>query len=202
MDLWPGRTYRCAVHCCGPARLGGLGGNTMKVLRRSRRLARLAGCAALILALAGTAVGGSPSALARVTGPVVDQHAAVSWGDNENGQLGNGTTDNQVRYGGVSGLGGGVVQVSAGAFHGLAVTSGGTVWAWGHNGWGELGDGTVTSSSTPVQVPGLTGIVQVAAGVAYSLALRSDGTVWAWGYNQYGQVGDGVTGGSSSRPSR
>ena len=164
----------------------------MKVLRRSRRPARLAGCAALTLALAGTAVGGSPSALARVTGPVVDQHAAVSWGDNENGQLGNGTTDNQVRYGGVSGLGGGVVQVSAGAFHGLAVTSGGTVWAWG--------GGTLTSSSTPVQVPGLTGVVQVAAGVSHSLALRSDGTVWAWGYNQYGQVGDGVTGGVRLTP--
>jgi len=164
----------------------------MKVLRRSRRSTRLAGCAALILALAGTAVGGSPSALARVTGPVVDQNAAVSWGDNENGQLGNGTTDGSVRYGGVSGLGSGVVQVSAGAFHGLAVTSGGTVWAWG--------GGTLTSSSTPVQVLGLTGVVQVAAGVSHSLALRSDGTVWAWGFNQYGQVGDGVTGGVRLTP--
>jgi alpha-tubulin suppressor-like RCC1 family protein len=172
----------------------------MMVLRRSRRLARLAGCAALTLGLAGTTVGGSPPALARVAGPVMDQHAAVSWGDDENGQLGRGTAADGLQYGGVSGLGGGVVQVAAGAFHGLAVTSGGTVWAWGHNGWGELGDGTLASSSTPVQVAGLTGVVQVAAGVAYSLALRSDGTVWAWGFNQYGQVGDGVTGGARLTP--
>jgi alpha-tubulin suppressor-like RCC1 family protein len=172
----------------------------MKVLRRSRRPAQLAGCAVLTLALAGTAVGGSPAALAQVTGPVLDQHAAVSWGDNEAGQLGNEATDGGVRYGGVSGLGGGVVQVSAGAFHGLALRSDGTVWAWGGNGWGQLGDGTVTSRSTPVQVPGLTGVVQVAAGVAQSLALRSDGTVWAWGFNADGQVGNGTSGGIQLTP--
>src|SRR5436305_2081113 len=101
---------------------GSLEGSMMMVLRRSRRLARLAGCAALALGLAGTAVGGSPPALARVTGPVMGQHAAVSWGDNENGQLGRGTAADGLQYGGVSGLGGGVVQVAAGAFHGLAAT--------------------------------------------------------------------------------
>src|SRR6266567_914256 len=187
-----------AVTAMGSA--GQFRGSMMKVLQQSRRSARLASCAALTLALAGTAVAGSPSARAQVTGPVVDQHASVSWGDNESGQLGDGTTDNRVRYGDVSGLGGGVVQVSAGAFHSLAVTSGGTVWGWGNNVWGQLDDGTVTGHDTPVQVPGLTGVVQVAAGVAHSLALRSDGTVWAWGFNHDGQVGNGGIGGIQLTP--
>jgi alpha-tubulin suppressor-like RCC1 family protein len=170
----------------------------MKVLRRSRRLA---GCAALALAMAGTAaVAGSPSALARVTGPAADWRAAVSWGDNETGALGDPAVGGRAQYGGVSGLSNGVAQVAAGAFHGLAVTSLGTVWAWGYNGWGELGNGTLTGSSIPVQVPGLTGVVQVAAGVAHSLALRSDGTVWAWGFNQDGQVGNGSVGGVRPSP--
>jgi alpha-tubulin suppressor-like RCC1 family protein len=117
----------------------------------------------------------------------------VSWGDNETGALGDPAVGGRVQYGGVSGLSNGVAQVAAGAFHGLAVTSLGTVWAWGYNGWGELGNGTLTGSSIPVQVPGLTGVVQVAAGVAHSLALRSDGTVWAWGYNGDGELGNGTT---------
>ena len=56
-----------------------------------------------------------------------------------------------------------MVQVAAGSGHGLAVRSDGTVWAWGFNGAGELGDGTTTSRSTPVQVTGLSGVTQVAA---------------------------------------
>jgi alpha-tubulin suppressor-like RCC1 family protein len=75
----------------------------------------------------------------------------------------------------------------------VAVKSDGTVWAWGRNQWGELGDGTTTSRSTPVQVAGLTAVVAVAAGQSHTLALRSDGTVWAWGGNGGGQLGDGTT---------
>ncbi|MCC7202339.1 MAG: hypothetical protein IT393_06750, partial [Nitrospirae bacterium] len=68
----------------------------------------------------------------------------------------------------------------------------GTVWAWGQNSFGQLGDGTETERHTPVQVIGLTGIVSVAAGDRHSLALKSDGTVWGWGYSEYGELGDGT----------
>ena len=74
-----------------------------------------------------------------------------------------------------------MAQVAAGGLHSLMLRSDGTVWAWGNNFFGQLGNGTVTSSSAPVQVSGLTGVVQVAAAAYHSLALRSDGTVWAWG---------------------
>jgi len=68
-----------------------------------------------------------------------------------------------------------------------------TVWAWGHNGSGQLGNGSTTKSNVPVQVTGLSGVVAVAGGGYHSLAVKSDGTVWAWGYNSYGQLGNGNT---------
>ena len=86
----------------------------------------------------------------------------------------------------------GVVQLAAGGLHSLAVKSDGTVWAWGSNYVGQLGNGTYTDSSVPVQVFGLTGVVQVAGSQAHSLALKSDGTVWAWGQANQGQLGNGT----------
>jgi uncharacterized repeat protein (TIGR01451 family) len=66
----------------------------------------------------------------------------------------------------------------------------GTVWAWGNSGNGQLGNGTFTNSSTPVQVSGLTGIIAIAAGFFHALALKSDGTVWAWGDDLFGELGN------------
>ncbi|MCX6381662.1 MAG: Ig-like domain repeat protein [Armatimonadetes bacterium] len=77
--------------------------------------------------------------------------------------------------------------------HTLALKSDGTVWAWGWNAYGQLGDGTATDSFTPVQVSALTGVTQIAGGYLHSLALKSDGTVWVWGFNNSGQLGDGTT---------
>ncbi len=164
----------------------------MKVLRRSRWLARLAGCTALTLGMAGTAAASAP-AQARVTGILFQSYVVASWGFNSDGDLGDGTTTDRSRYGDISALGNDMVQVSAGYYFGLALRGDGTVWAWGSNGSGQLGDGTTTSRSTPVRVTGLTGVTQVAAGGAFSLALRSDGTVWAWGGNGIGQLGHGTT---------
>ena len=95
----------------------------------------------------------------------------------------------------------GVVAITAGAGHSLALRADGTVWAWGLNagaalpapGGGQLGDGTLAHRSTPVQVVGLRGVVSIAAGGGHSLARTADGAVWAWGVNVYGQVGDGTT---------
>jgi alpha-tubulin suppressor-like RCC1 family protein len=83
-------------------------------------------------------------------------------------------------------------QVSAGDTFSVALRADGTVWAWGDNHLGQLGndDPTVTSTNTPVQVHGLpAAIVQVSAGGTFSLALAADGSVWAWGWNDYGQLG-------------
>jgi alpha-tubulin suppressor-like RCC1 family protein len=140
----------------------------MKALQGSRWLARLVGCATLTLGLAGLVVGASAPAQA-ITWPVVNWHEAAFWG-------GNIATPADVS-------GTGVTEVSAGGLHSLALHADGTVWAWGNNFFGQLGNGTTNSSSglTPVQVTGLTGVTQVSAGGFDSLALRSDGTVWEWG---------------------
>jgi len=82
---------------------------------------------------------------------------------------------------------------SLGGHHTCVLKSDGTLWCWGNNGYGQLGDNTTTSRITPVQVVNLTNVVSIATGNAHSCALKSDGTVWCWGYNYYGQLGDGTT---------
>lgn len=92
----------------------------------------------------------------------------------------------------ISGLSG-ITAIAAGGYHSLAIKPDRTVWAWGGNLSGELGNGTKTSTNTPVKVSTLTNIIAVAAGVTHSLALKSDGTVWSWGDNTHGQLGNGTT---------
>jgi alpha-tubulin suppressor-like RCC1 family protein len=82
---------------------------------------------------------------------------------------------------------------AGGSSHSVVVKSDATVWAWGQNSSGQLGDGTTTARRTPVQVPGLTGVIAVAVGNRHTLALTSAGVVWAWGLNTDGQLGDGTT---------
>jgi alpha-tubulin suppressor-like RCC1 family protein len=88
---------------------------------------------------------------------------------------------------------GAVIALAAGSYHSLALKSDGTVWAWGNNYEGQLGNGTNTDSLRPVQVSNLTHITAIAAGDFHNLALKDDGTVWAWGYNRFGALGDGTT---------
>jgi alpha-tubulin suppressor-like RCC1 family protein/uncharacterized membrane protein len=128
-----------------------------------------------------------------------------TWGENVAGQLGNGTTTNSPTPIQVLGPGGvgfltGVVKVAAGSRHVMALKSDGTVWAWGTNGEGELGDNaTSTMETTPVQVTGpngvgfLTGIIAIGTTSNHTLAVRADGAVFAWGINPYGQLGTGTT---------
>ena len=91
-----------------------------------------------------------------------------------------------------------MIDVAAGYAHSLALNSDGTVWAWGFNGGGQLGDGSTRTRYSPVQVTNLGSVSAIAAGGSHSLALKSDGTVWAWGFNGGGQLGDGSTTNSSS----
>ncbi|MCC6629870.1 MAG: hypothetical protein IT340_21030 [Chloroflexi bacterium] len=93
----------------------------------------------------------------------------------------------------------GVVQVAIGTHHVLVLKADGTVFAWGYNSSGQLGDNTTTDRALPVQVKGpggtgtLTNVAEVAAGYSHSLARKADGSVWAWGLNDDGQLGDNTT---------
>ena len=87
-----------------------------------------------------------------------------------------------------------VKAIAAGAGHRLALKNDGTVWAWGANDRGQLGNGSNQARSNPVNVTGLTDVLSIAAGGQHSLAIRSDLSVWAWGANDQGQLGDGSPG--------
>ena len=140
-----------------------------------------------------------------------------AWGRNSYGQLGDGNggtgitspvpvqvseTDNN----GNSISGDKWIAVSAGAAHTVAIRNDGTLWAWGINNYGQLGDGTDGTGSEktyPVQVSEtdfygypISGDkwISVSAGVYHTVAIRNDGTLWAWGDNRYGQLGDGTGG--------
>jgi len=85
-----------------------------------------------------------------------------------------------------------VTAIACGWWHTVALKNDGSVWTWGKNSEGQLGNGTKTGSVNPVQVLGLSNVVAVAAGWGHSIALKSDGTVWTWGNNRSGQLGNGL----------
>lgn len=128
-----------------------------------------------------------------------------AWGENGSGQLGDGTLVMRTTPVKVSGLSnvvaiaaGGSVSGQAGGGHTLALKADGSVWAWGLNSVGQLGDGTTINRTTPVRVSGLTNAMGIAAGGFHSVARTRDGRVWTWGYNGCGQLGDGTTTGRLS----
>ncbi|KPA18426.1 BNR repeat-containing protein, partial [Candidatus Magnetomorum sp. HK-1] len=70
-------------------------------------------------------------------------------------------------------------------YHNLAMKDDGTIWGWGKNSFGAVGNGTTTNQSTPVSVTGLSNVIDFEAGLDFSLAVQDDGTVWEWGKNGY-----------------
>jgi alpha-tubulin suppressor-like RCC1 family protein len=82
---------------------------------------------------------------------------------------------------------------NSGAGFSLAIKADGSLWAWGRNDYGQLGDGTTSDRSTPVRVGADKDWMLVAGGLNHSLAIKADGSLWAWGRNDYGQLGDGST---------
>ena len=127
------------------------------------------------------------------------------WGDNQFGQLGNGgggnsryetdrddlppaVTPYQTRPLQILD---GVASVSIGANHAAAVKTDGTLWTWGSNAYGQLGNGSTETSYVPVQV--LEGVSSASLGWSSTAAVKTDGTLWTWGRNYYGQLGNGST---------
>lgn len=201
------------VWCWGDNRYGQLGNGTTSVniaVQAVQVIAKGGGPLQPLQGVVAIAAGEVHGCALRVDGTV------WCWGYHYYGNLGNGTSGVtpglDCHTGGgcgtpyavqvVSAQGGAltnVLKVIAGRMHTCALRSGGTVWCWGYNVEGELGDGTATNRSTPVQVTQgnaktlFTNAADVAAGGGTSCASKTDGTAWCWGWNYYGQVGDGTT---------
>jgi alpha-tubulin suppressor-like RCC1 family protein len=84
-------------------------------------------------------------------------------------------------------------SVACGGSHTVAVKYDGTLWGWGLNGYGQVGDGTTTDRTAPVQIGTDTNWASVSCGENHTIAVKTTGTLWAWGYNNVGQLGDGTT---------
>ena len=128
---------------------------------------------------------------------ILDDQSLWVWGSNYHGQLGVGLDSGlpECTYGTCSTLPirgpdiGRVISVAAGFEHSVALIEDGTVWTWGWNAMGQLGDGSTLDRDAPTQVPGLTNIVSIGAGSYHSLAVDANGDLWAWGENLHGGLG-------------
>lgn len=128
-----------------------------------------------------------------------------AWGEADNGVPGNDARADVLtpaRVGGITG----VATVSASALHAAAITGAGSLYLWGANNYGQLGDATITESRVPRALPGFGPgtargpVVDVAAGSYHTIAATADGRVWTWGANPYGQLGNGTSSGIGPNP--
>ena len=115
-----------------------------------------------------------------------------AWGNNTSGELGNGTTDPALTPTRVPGLTAGIVTVSAGEGFALALLADGTLWGWGNNDDGQLGDSTTTGRLSPAPIGSDHDWRSVSAGAYHVLAVKTDGSFWGWGRNREYQLGDGT----------
>lgn len=83
-------------------------------------------------------------------------------------------------------------KIAPGYGHSLGVMNDGSLWAWGFNSLGELGNSSMENENSPIQIGTENNWSSIASGYSHSVAIKSDGTLWAWGYNGYGQLGDGT----------
>lgn len=162
-------------------------------ISRSTAARRVAATIGVVGALTAALLVPSPAAAA--------DSGAVAWGLNNEGQVGDGTTTDRDTPRPVTLPNGGqieVISVDGGDRHSIALAPDHrTIYTWGSNSNGQLGDGTTTDSLYPVKVelplaPGAT-VNSISAGNSHSLASTTDGQVWAWGRNSSGQLGDGTT---------
>ena len=190
-----GDEYACALLGDGTARCWGLGESGQRGDESFTTFAS---------EFTPVAVGGLTGAVSLATGyghgcALLADATMRCWGENREGQLGNGTpanpgTPHAVAVSGITGA----TAFTTGAYHTCAVLGNGTLRCWGRNGNAQLGNGTYTSSSTPVPVSGITTAVGVSGGGAHTCAVLSDGSVRCWGENDHGQLGNGTTAGSTT----
>lgn len=119
---------------------------------------------------------------------------AFCWGDNYDGQLGDGTLGEEVHPSPMAVAGGlRFASIESGFRHTCGVTTTGAAYCWGYNGDGELGDGTTTSRQQPVAVAGGIAFASVSASSVFSCGVATDGVAYCWGFNGDGELGDGTT---------
>ncbi|MFA4973685.1 MAG: biotin transporter BioY [bacterium] len=118
----------------------------------------------------------------------------MCWGENGDGQIGDGTFDDSVVPTDVVDLSSGVSLISTGRRHACVVLGGDNVKCWGYNEFGQLGNGTTGNQNTPVDVIGESALTQFAsAGYSHTCGLNLSGSAMCWGNNAYGQLGNGAT---------
>ncbi len=163
-----------------------------RVWKKSRRLLTL-GLVSFLLALPVASLAATPwySHGRDHTLALTEDGNVWALGGNTYGQLGNGTFGGETHEPNLVPGMSNVIAVLAGGNHSVALKKDGTVWAWGFNGSGQIGDGTTQHSPTPYKVEGISNVKAIATGSSHIIALKQDGTVWGWGGNHSGQVGNG-----------
>jgi hypothetical protein len=171
-----GPSHNCAVEIGGSAKCWGYNGYCQLGDGTSNNRRTPVSVVGLASGVASIAAGQSHSCA------VLSSGAAKCWGGNGNGELGDGTTNVRSTPVGVVGLASGVASIAAGGSHSCAVLSSGALKCWGSNQQGQLGDGTQSTSITPVGVVGLaSGVVSIADGIYHSCAVLSERTAKCWG---------------------
>ena len=127
---------------------------------------------------------------------VVDKNKrSLSWGYNVRGQLGDNSTTDRNTPVSIAGTTKTFCHISAGEYASIAIDKNGRAWGWGVNGYGQIGDNTITQRNTPVSVVGaVKTFCKISAGWGHTLAIDKNGRAWGWGYNYAGAIGDNSIG--------
>lgn len=186
-----GQTTSCAALQAGGVECWGLTGSYLEGMQISEGASVNSGAPAAVAGLRDTmaalAVGDAH------TCALTASNGVACWGDNTQGQLGDGTDERRESFVQASGLSNGVAAIAVGGDHTCALNINGGVQCWGDNYYGQLGDGSTEDRSSPVTVVGLTsGVTAIAAGDDHTCALLNDGRVKCWGNNNFGRLGDGA----------